>query len=63
MYENYSKKTASWACDCGREVEVYSGGAGRDIQCECGQWWNAFGQRLRHDWQDRSTYAEWGEEW
>lgn len=46
-----------WLCDCGAEVRRYRGTG--DVLCACGQWFNAFGQRLRSDWQsNRSNYDE-----
>lgn len=50
--------TRTWECsDCGETVERYRGQD--DIQCECGAWYNTFGQRLRDDWQGNpSNYDE-----
>lgn len=47
-----------WKCACGNRVERYRGQA--DVKChKCGQWFNAFGQRLRPDWQNnRSNWDE-----
>ena len=33
-------------CTCGREVELASDYTGA-VQCECGRWYNVFGQELR----------------
>ena len=33
-------------CSCGREVELVSDFAGA-VQCECGKWYNVFGQELK----------------
>lgn len=41
--------TRTWECNCGRTIERYRGQD--DILCECGQWFNSFGQRLRDDWK------------
>lgn len=46
-----------WLCDCGSEVRRYRGES--DVQCECGAWFNASGQRLRDDWMgNRSNYDD-----
>lgn len=39
-------------CHCGRLNPIWGGG---DFTCECGQWYNTFGQELRHP-------RHWGEE-
>lgn len=36
---------AVYKCHCGRKVEIEG-----DTQCECGQWYNAFGQELVDNW-------------
>jgi len=36
---------AHGTCSCGREVELYNQYQGA-CQCECGQWYNLFGQEL-----------------
>lgn len=43
-----------WECrNCGAQVEGWSG---QDTQCgRCGQWYNAFGQMLRDNWQDNPS--------
>lgn len=47
----------AWECRCGQEVRRYRGQG--DVLCECGQWFNASGQRLRSDWMsNRSNYDE-----
>lgn len=48
----------AWDCDCGNEVRRYRGTG--DVLChDCGQWFNAFGQRLRSDYRsNRSMYDE-----
>lgn len=39
----------TWTCDCGQPMARYRGQT--DQSCpECGQWFNAGGQRLRSDW-------------
>lgn len=45
-----------WKCDCNREV--CSDGSGGDIACECGQLFNAFGQRLIDPrlWEENEDY-------
>lgn len=44
----------AWDCDCGAEVCRYRGQS--DVSCgECGQWYNAFGQRLRNDWMNNGS--------
>lgn len=46
---NEPEPTLSWICDCGEEMYHYRGEG--DQSCpRCGQWFNAFGQRLRSDW-------------
>lgn len=40
--------TNMWECDCGETVERFRGQG--EVQCDCGQWFNASGQRLRNDW-------------
>lgn len=59
--EDFNTPTHTWKCNCGETVERYRGQG--DQMCSCGQWFNSFGQPLRDDWQDRSSYAEWGETW
>jgi len=47
----------AWDCDCGREIRSY--GYRSEVDCECGQWYNACGNRLRSNWQsNRSNYDE-----
>lgn len=47
----------AWDCDCGLEVRRYRGQS--DVDCECGQCYNASGQRLRNDWRrNRSNYDD-----
>ena len=46
--------STSWNCSCGATVYRYRGQS--DVSCsECGNWYNAFGQRLRNDWQGNSS--------
>lgn len=47
-----------WDCDnCGNEIRRYRGCG--DQQCECGQWYNASGQKLRNDWMNNySNYDD-----
>lgn len=46
--------SSSWECGCGKTVYRYRGQS--DVSCECGQWYNAFGQRLRNDWMNNPSY-------
>lgn len=50
--------TNTWECKrCNRTIERYRGM--NDIQCQCGAWYNSFGQQLRDDWQGNpSNYDE-----
>jgi len=50
---------------CSKCTKEHHLGYGRypDTQCSCGQNYNAFGQELRDNYQDRSSYAEYGETW
>lgn len=42
--------TRVFRCDnCHRIIERWRGED--DLQCQCGAWYNTFGQRLRDDWQ------------
>jgi hypothetical protein len=46
-----------WDCErCGKEVRRYRGQS--DVQCECGTWYNASGQRLRDDWRGNPSNWE-----
>jgi hypothetical protein len=45
--------SSSWKCDCGKTVNRFRGQG--DVSCECGQWFNAFGQRLRNDWMNNPS--------
>jgi hypothetical protein len=46
--------TRSWNCDaCGRLIQRYRGDD--DLRCECGAWYNSFGQRLRDDWMGNES--------
>lgn len=48
--------TKTWTCSCGHEMARYRGQGDQDCP-NCGQWFNAGGQRLRSDWMDNpSTY-------
>lgn len=53
-----NQPTRTWQCEkCGETIERYRGM--NDIQCDCGTWYNSFGQRLRDDWQgNMSNYDE-----
>jgi hypothetical protein len=53
-----NEPTRTWKCQkCGRQLERYRGQG--DQQCDCGAWYNSFGQRLRDDWQGNpSNYDE-----
>jgi hypothetical protein len=45
-----NQPTRTWPCrNCNRTVERYRGQY--DVQCNCGTWYNSFGQMLRNDWQ------------
>lgn len=50
--------SSSWNCVCGTTVFRYRGQS--DVSCSrCGNWYNAFGQRLRDDWHgNRSNYDD-----
>lgn len=52
------KPTHTWTCDCGRAMARYPRQG--DQSCpDCGQWFNAGGQRLRSNWTDNpSTHDE-----
>ena len=53
-HDRYAGPTRAWKCDnCGRIVERWRGMD--DVQCECGAWYNSFGQRLRDDWMDNPS--------
>ena len=45
-----------WKCHCGRKV--FSEGSGGDVSCDCGQLFNAFGQRLVDPclWEENEDY-------
>ena len=51
IYQGISKREYSfytpaiYKCNCGRKIEIEG-----DTQCECGQWFNAFGQELNPNW-------------
>lgn len=47
-----------WHCECGSKVLRFRGES--DVRCgDCGNWYNAFGQRLRDDWQkNRSNWDD-----
>ena len=38
-------------CSCGREVILDSDFAGA-VRCECGRWYNVYGQELRSNWYE-----------
>lgn len=46
--------THTWECDCGQTIERFRG-EGDQMCGECGQWFNASGQRLRNDWMDNPS--------
>lgn len=49
-----NEPTRTWPCqNCGRTVERYRGQ--NDVQCECGAWYNCFGQRLRDNWMNNPS--------
>lgn len=43
-----------WDCDCGNEIRRYRG-CGDQCCDNCGQWFNASGQRLRSDWMNNGS--------
>jgi hypothetical protein len=45
-----------WKCQCSRKV--CSDGSGEDVACDCGQLFNAFGQRLVDPclWEENEDY-------
>lgn len=45
--------TRQWKCACHLKLEAHSDG-GFDIECECGRWYNCFGQQLQNpaNWHD-----------
>ena len=56
--ENYAgetnRPTRAFPCNrCGAIIERWRGD--NDLQCDCGTWYNSFGQRLRDDWQDNPS--------
>ncbi len=49
--------TRWWHCTrCNRHLNRYRGMG--DTSCRCGANYNAFGQRLRDNWQDNPAWAE-----
>lgn len=56
MY-NETGPTNTWECqDCHTTVERWRGQS--DVQCGCGAWYNAGGQRLRDDWMNNESYYD-----
>lgn len=51
---NEPKPTHTWTCDCGEEMRRYRGEGDQDCP-QCGQWFNAGGQRLRSHWADNPS--------
>ena len=51
--KSWYTEPAHGTCVCGREVELYDEYYG-SCRCECGRWYNLFGQELRppEDWED-----------
>lgn len=49
--------TTTWRCNTGKCDATVSRFRGQgDVKCwNCGQWFNAFGQRLRNDWMDNPS--------
>lgn len=39
--------TRKWTCACHLQLEGHSGDGGYDLECECGRWYNCFGQQLQ----------------
>lgn len=63
MYERpeitrHDDGSSSWACHCGETVTRWRGQS--DVQCGCGQWYNAGAQRLRSGWRDNAS--SWNED-
>lgn len=54
-FTNRYKENASGICGCGKRIELYDEYLGACECPHCGQWYNLFGQRLRHpdEWEDR----------
>ncbi|WP_051299312.1 hypothetical protein [Arthrobacter castelli] len=51
---NENEPTDTWTCDCGRPMARHRGRG--DQNCpECGQWFNAVGQRLRSNWMNNPS--------
>ena len=46
VYKHFYTEPAVGKCICGREVILETGYEGA-VQCECGRWYNLFGQELR----------------
>ena len=46
--------TRKWMCACHLHIEARSNEGGHDIECECGRWFNCFGQQLNDpaNWND-----------
>lgn len=57
--------SSSWVCDTVRPILLHPGKCKAtvtryrgqsDVSCsDCGQWFNAFGQRLRNDWMNNPS--------
>ena len=44
-YKNWYREPAHGTCSCGREISLYDEYYGA-CRCECGKWYNLFGQEL-----------------
>jgi len=46
--------TRTWRCACHLQIEARSIDGGYDLECECGRWFNCFGQQLQTpaNWSD-----------
>ena len=54
MARDTNTPIATWECQaCGRTIEHWN--PGEDEVCDCGAWYNAFGQRLRDDWMGNES--------
>lgn len=57
MTEIHPQPTKTWDCDCGEPMARYRGEG--DQSCpKCGQWFNAFGQRLRSDFMANPSMVD-----
>lgn len=63
-YTRRYREPARGTCVCGREVELYDQYYGA-CECECGRWYNLFGQELLppEHWQDDPAESDAYEGW